>query len=40
MYRVGAARPHLALLSLFLVALVGCTGPYRAAVPAQLADKA
>src|SRR5262245_11443981 len=40
MYRVGAARPHLAILSLLLVALAGCSGPYRAAVPVQLADKA
>jgi hypothetical protein len=39
MYRVGAVRPHLAILSLLLV-LAGCAGSDRAAVPAQLADKA
>jgi predicted acylesterase/phospholipase RssA len=40
MCRVGAARALLAVLLLVVSALAGCSGPFRAAVPAQLADRA
>jgi predicted acylesterase/phospholipase RssA len=40
MYRVRLPRLQPTLLLLSLLALAGCAGPFRAAVPAQLADKA